>query len=125
MTTHRFPPLAGPMPDLAPMIHRQRMVIEGTMSRSLDHRTISRYLSELGPVIDMTVLTEPVTHRSRRYGWAGWVHWESSGAHLYAWEQPLLFFSVDIYSCKPFEPLDVVRFTEEHLEPARVVARSL
>ena len=36
-------------------------------------------------------LLEPVTHRSDRYGWAGWIHWETSGAHFYAWEQPRLF----------------------------------
>ena len=36
----------------------------------------------------MNVLLDPVTHRSDRYGWAGWVHWEASGAHFYAWEQP-------------------------------------
>ena len=36
----------------------------------------------------MTLLIDPVTHRSDRYGWAGWVHWETSGAHFYAWEVP-------------------------------------
>ena len=50
----------------------------------------------------MHLLLDPVTHRSDRYGWAGWVHWETSGAHFYAWEDPL-FFSVDIYTCKPFD----------------------
>jgi hypothetical protein len=118
-------PLGSPMPDLAPMIHRQRMVVEGTMSRPIDDQMIRRYLTGLGVVIDMRVLAAPVTHRSARYGWAGWVHWETSGAHLYAWEQPLLFFSVDIYSCKPFDPLDVVRFTETYFDTAQVVARSI
>jgi hypothetical protein len=112
------------MPDLAPMIHRQRLVVEGTMSHPIGSGEIRDYLRELGAVIDMTVLTEPVTHRSARYGWAGWVHWETSGAHLYAWEQPLLFFSVDIYTCKPFDPLDVVRFTGPYFDATEVVARS-
>ena len=66
---------------------------------------------QLGEVTGMTVLTDPVTHRSDRYGWAGWVHWETSGAHFYAWEQPLIFFSVDIYTCKPFDAAHVVEFT--------------
>ena len=29
-------------------------------------------------------------------GWAGWIHWETSGAHFYAWDTPRPFFSVDI-----------------------------
>ena len=51
----------------------------------------------------MRQLAEPVTHRSERYGWAGWVHWENSGAHFYAWDSPVPFFSVDIYTCKEFD----------------------
>jgi hypothetical protein len=118
-------PSAPSVPDLAPMIHRQRLVVEGTMSRPIDAPTIAGYLAALGREIDMTVLMEPVTHRSDRYGWAGWVHWEASGAHLYAWEQPLLFFSVDIYSCKTFDPLDVVSFTESFLGATQIVSRSI
>jgi hypothetical protein len=118
-------PLAAPMPDLAPTIHRQRLIVEGTMDRPIGQRTICGYLHDLGALIDMTVLAEPVTHRSARYGWAGWVHWETSGAHLYAWDRPQLFFSVDVYSCKPFEPVSVVRFTDERLRARRVVARSV
>jgi S-adenosylmethionine decarboxylase len=113
------------MPDLAPMIHRQRLVVEATMPRPIDDGMIRGYLTELGSLIDMTVLAEPTTHRSERYGWAGWVHWETSGAHLYAWEQPLLFLSVDLYSCKPFDPLDVVRLTETFFNASPVVARSI
>ena len=125
MHTPDAPPSASSVPDLAPMIHRQRLVVEGTMDRPLDATVIAGYLSELGREIDMTVLTEPVTHRSERYGWAGWVHWETSGAHLYAWEQPVLFFSVDIYSCKPFEPQEVVRFTSSYLGATAIVARAI
>jgi hypothetical protein len=113
------------MPDLAPSIHRQRLVVEGTMPKALDDAIIRRYLRDLGSVMDMTVLSDPVTNWSPRYGWAGWVHWETSGAHLYAWEQPLLFFSVDIYSCKPFEPLDVVAFSETYFNASQIVARSI
>ena len=59
----------------------------------------------------MTPLMEPVTHRSPTYGWAGWIHWETSGAHFYAWDEPELFFSVDIYTCRAFDDGDAVAFT--------------
>ena len=48
------------------------------------------------------------------YGWAGWIHWETSGAHFYAWDVPRLFFSVDIYACKPFSVQAVLDLTSKH-----------
>jgi hypothetical protein len=111
------------LPDLAPMIHRQRLVIEGRPPEPIDAPAISRYLVELGELCDMHVLSEPVTHRSDAYGWAGWVHWETSGAHFYAWEQPIRFFSVDIYTCKPFDPVEAVAFTGAHFSADEIVGR--
>lgn len=101
------------MKDLAPNIYRQRLVIEGYPAEAISDDAIKRYLSALSTVLDMQQLIEPITHRSDLYGWAGWIHWETSGAHFYAWEQPLLFFSVDIYTCKAFNPEDAVAFTEK------------
>ena len=109
--------------DLAPSIHRQRLVIEGTCPKPINDGAIRSYLSELSRVCDMTQLMEPVTHRSDRYGWAGWIHWETSGAHFYAWEQPLIFFSVDIYTCKAFEDAAAIRFTEGFFDATQIVAR--
>jgi S-adenosylmethionine decarboxylase len=117
------PPFAdGQMPDLAPDIYRQRLVIEGRCPLPVSAAAIRSYLHELASVCDMTPLIEPVTHRSERYGWAGWVHWENSGAHFYAWEKPLLFFSVDIYTCKAFEPERVIAFTTDFFSAGPVVA---
>lgn len=112
-----------PLPDLAPMIHRQRLVVEGTCARPIDAPAIERYLSELSVVTDMRTLITPVTHRSDRYGWAGWIHWETSGAHFYAWERPLLFFSVDIYTCKAFDATQVVEFTARYFDADQIVAK--
>jgi len=116
-------PSDQPLPDLAPMIHRQRLVVEGTCPRPIDAPTIESYLTELSEVTGMTTLITPVTHRSDMYGWAGWIHWETSGAHFYAWEQPLLFFSVDIYTCKAFDAAEVVDFTARFFEADQIVAR--
>jgi hypothetical protein len=110
--------------DLAPMIHRQRMVIEGTSDAPITDGDIVQYLRELGDVTGMLVLSDPVTHRSDRYGWAGWVHWETSGAHFYAWETPLIFFSVDIYTCKPFDPERTQRFTCDFFSATALTSKS-
>ena len=101
------------MKDLAPTIYRQRLVVEGYPKAPISDVQIKHYLSELSVKIDMHQLIEPVTHRSDVFGWAGWIHWETSGAHFYAWEQPLLFYSVDIYTCKAFDPKAAAEFTRE------------
>lgn len=100
------------MQDLAPTIHRQRLVIEGYPKQTITSKNIKEYLSGLSRVINMKRLNQPVTHRSDKFGWAGWIHWETSGAHFYAWEEPL-FYSVDIYTCKAFDPIVAVNFTKK------------
>lgn len=109
------------MKDLAPSIYRQRLVIEGYPLEPITDAQISSYLAQLSKVIDMNELLSPVTHRSDLYGWAGWIHWETSGAHFYAWEQPVLFFSVDIYTCKQFTVEDAVNFTRKFFSAQEIV----
>ena len=109
--------------DLAPMITRQRLVVEGYPTFQITDEHIKDYLSQLSVVTDMITLIEPVTHVSDLYGWAGWIHWETSGAHFYSWERPVTFFSVDIYTCKAFDPAKVVAFTERYFRTTQIVAK--
>jgi S-adenosylmethionine decarboxylase len=110
--------------DLAPQILRQRLVVEGYPSTPISDENIKDYLCRLSDLIGMITLIDPVTHRSDLYGWAGWIHWETSGAHFYAWEQPLLFFSVDIYSCKAFEVAAALEFTRRYFDAVKLTAKS-
>ncbi len=112
------------LPDLAPDIHRQRMVIEGLIDQIVDEHQIVDYLSQLSEVLGMSRLAGPFTNRSEQYGWAGWIHWETSGAHFYAWEQPRRFFSVDIYTCKPFGPEEALDFTARFFSSTSCVGRT-
>jgi hypothetical protein len=114
---------ADPMPDLAPGILRQRLVVEGLVEATIGEEAIIAYLRALSDVCEMELLTEPVTHRSPRYGWAGWVHWEASGAHFYAWDDPVRFFSVDIYTCQAFDAAKVIDFTAAFFGTTRVVGK--
>ena len=111
------------LPDLAPEIYRQRLVVEGYCSRPITADQIETYLRTLSVVCGMTRLNDPVTHSSERYGWAGWVHWEASGAHMYAWDYPMLFFSVDIYTCAAFDETKVTEFTSAFFDSTEVVAK--
>ncbi len=72
----------------------------------------------------MKTLLDPVTHRSDKFGWSGWIHWESSGAHFYAWEKPVLFFSVDIYTCKAFENEHAVAFTKDFFNASKLAHKA-
>ena len=112
------------MRDLAPTIHRQRLVIEGIPGATITSNGIVTYLSRLSTVLGMQTLMQPLAHLSPKFGWAGWIHWETSGAHLYAWDEPMLFFSVDIYTCKAFDDADAVKFTREFFAADTVVHRS-
>lgn len=109
------------MKDLAPTIFRQRAVIEGVPKQAISAESIKQYLSELSEVTEMRALMEPITHRSTLYGEAGWIHWEASGAHFYAWEQPILFFSVDVYTCKAFDVKKAADFTKKYFNCQQLV----
>lgn len=111
------------LPDLAPQILRQRLVIEGRCPQPITREQIVGYLTQLTDVCGMSPLMVPTTHASPLYGWAGWVHWETSGAHFYAWDRPLLFFSVDIYTCKRFDPEAAAAFTQRFFDAAPLVAQ--
>jgi S-adenosylmethionine decarboxylase len=113
------------MKNLAPTIHRQRQVIEGYPRSPISARQIRDYLSKLSDLLKMKTLLRPVTHRSDKFGWAGWIHWESSGAHFYAWDQPVLFFSVDIYTCKKFDPKKAACFTKQYFHAKEVRHKSV
>ena len=116
-------PLVLAFQDLAPTIHRQRLVVEGYPTFVITDEHIKEYLQKLSVVTDMITIIEPVTHVSEMYGWAGWIHWETSGAHFYSWERPVEFFSVDIYTCKAFDPQVVVEFTREYFRTTEIVAK--
>ncbi len=111
--------------DLAPQIHRQRLIIEGYPSFEIMENHVKAYLAELSDVCGMIRLGDPVTRWSPEFGWAGWIHWETSGAHFYAWNQPVLFFSADIYTCKAFPSAAAVRFTKDFFNATRIVFKDL
>lgn len=113
------------MKDLAPTIYRQRLIVEGKSGFLVTDEHIKRYLSELSDKLEMKTLINPVTHKSDVFGWAGWIHWESSGVHFYAWDNPFPFFSADIYTCKKFDVDIAVQFTKMFFKTEEVVYKSV
>jgi S-adenosylmethionine decarboxylase len=113
------------MKNLAPKIFRQRLIVEGKCTKQITDEQIKEYLKKLSTVLKMKILIEPVTHKSPKYGWAGWVHWETSGCHFYAWDEPCLFFSSDIYTCKAFDIKTAVDFTKKFFEAEVIAYKSI
>jgi S-adenosylmethionine decarboxylase len=103
-----------PFVDLAPDVIRQRMVVEGTLHNLFLPEAITQFAKDLSSVLNMELITSPVLNHEPKYGWCAFVHWKESGMHIYTWDNRIpKFFSVDIYTCKAFDPEDVIRYTEE------------
>lgn len=102
------------MRDLAPDVYRQRMIIEGTLSDAPHPRLMKRILSGLCDTLNMVALTKPVVNNCEEYGWCAYMHWKTSGVHMYVWEhRDPCFFSIDIYTCKEFKPEDAENYVKE------------
>src|SRR5437016_3045887 len=71
------------MKDLAPDIYRKRLVVEGIPTRVITDHTIKDYLLKVSDALNMKTLLEQVTHKSDKFGWAGWVDWQYSEALFY------------------------------------------
>lgn len=99
--------------DLAPDIFRQRSIIEGITSFAIAPHMMCDYLKGLSAALDMIAHSAPSLSHHQEYGWCCHMHWVTSGAHMYTWENRVpCFFSVDIYTCKHFNGADAVSYTE-------------
>ena len=101
--------------DLAPMIIRRRLVIEGTLSELPDQNKINDYMIELSIVMNMTIVSSPKFNYEEDYGLAAYMCWKESGMHVYTWknnETRPNFLSIDIYTCKDFDRTSVIEFTK-------------
>lgn len=99
--------------DLAPDIFRQRLIIEGTTEEAIHPDRMSSYLIGLADAIDMVAYSSPSLSHHEDYGWCCHMHWVTSGAQMYTWDNRCpCFFSVDIYTCKSFDVLEAKDYTE-------------
>jgi S-adenosylmethionine decarboxylase len=102
------------------------MLIEGLRDLPCTAEEIATYLVKLGEGLDMLPLATPFTHLSEKYGWSAWMHWETSGVHFYSWDKrDPVFFSVDIYTCKKFDPEMAVRITGEYFKATQIVSKEV
>lgn len=111
--------------NLSPTIHRQRLIIEGKPSRTIDKKKIDDYLVKLSKLLKMQLVMGPLTRENTRYGLSSYIYWEESGTHFYYWHDPFPFFSVDIYTCKSFEIETAVMFTKDYFKTTEIVYKEV
>ncbi len=113
--------------NLAPNIVRQRLIIEGTTIAIVEPPQIEDYLRKIADVTKMEILGGPFTKSAHELGYAGWVHWRTSGGHFYSYPRDAFgvvndpLFTVDTYTCKPFSVREAVEFTREYFNPLEMV----
>lgn len=108
--------------NLAPNIIRQRVIIEGTTENLVEPEQILDYLNALADVTKMEKLGEPYASSAHELGYAGWIHWRTSGAAFYSYpNEPHSLFTVDCYTCKPFSAEEAADFTKDFFSVIELV----
>jgi hypothetical protein len=114
--------------NLAPEIHRQRLLIEGYFTRAVDEATVRDYLLSLAAALDLRTYGEPVVFapgsgmgKAENAGFDAFVPLIDSGISLYVWSGPR-FLSVLLYTCKGFDEARAITFTRDYFEITGEVA---
>lgn len=107
---------------ICPEILRQRLIVEGTYGiDGVDEPAVRAILAGLTrrmamtPIAD-TLIFSPDAVSRLHHGIGGFQAWAESGCSLYTWRGSRLF-TLDIYSCKGFEPDVCLNYIRERLQP--------
>ena len=104
------------MRDLAPDITRQRLLIEGCYTVTVDRNAVHRYLVELAAHLELQSYGEPVIHspggigKAENAGFDAFLPLIDSGISLYVWSARR-FFAVVLFTCKRFDVERALEFT--------------
>lgn len=117
------------MKNLKPEIYRQRLVVEGYYEIELDEEFLKRFLQGLSEISGMKIIAGPHIFSPDKFselhhGLGGFVAWAESGASFYSW-RPYGFFTLDIYSCKPFDVNRILAYIKDSLECKRLAWNEL
>lgn len=107
--------------DLAPDIYRQRLLIEGYWTVTVNETAVRDYLLGLAAHLGLRTYGNPVVHapaagegRPENAGYDAFVPLIDSGISGYFWTEAR-FLSVLVYSCTPFDADAAAAFTGTRL----------
>lgn len=111
--------------NLAPNLIRQRCKIEILVDHVVTPEEIKDFLPKLSEVLGMQMLEVSAYEAvidGKFVGYGGWIHWVTSGAHVYSYTaektqaENWCLFSIDPYTCKPFDLEKAYKFTKEYFK---------
>jgi len=109
------------MKNIAPEVFRQRLLIEGFYTIDLSEQVVADYLRDLAGHLNLRIYGEPIVHspvglgKKENQGYDAFVPLVDSGIAVYLWSEAK-FFSVVIFSCKPFDAQKAVDFSRVFFE---------
>jgi len=111
--------------NLAPALTRQRVIIEGLTEKIVEPAQMKQFLSDIATVLGMEVLSGPFAYSAHEMGYGGWIHWKSSGAHIYSYPTTPPLITVDIYTCKPFDGETAATYVQDYFQCIDCVFREI
>lgn len=117
------------MKDIAPHITRQRLLIEGFFTVSIQENDIIKFFNEITKELDLKVYGKPTIHatgyqgKKINQGFDAFIPLIDSGIALYVWGNAR-FFSTMIYTCKKFDVNKAIAFCKKFFKSEKVVYQS-
>src|SRR5262245_26453081 len=117
------------MRDLAPDIVRQRLLIEGYYTTTLDSSAVARYLVEVAQHLRLQTYGQPIVHapagegKEDNAGFDAFIPLIDSGISLYVWSQKR-FFAAVLFTCKKFDVGAALVFTKSRFGARDIEHRS-
>ena len=101
--------------DMAPEVFRQRLLVEGFFTTTMDEPRVRRFLLDLAAALELKTYGEPVVFapdsgmgHDENAGFDAFVPLIDSGISAYLWTSPA-FFAVVLFTCKGFDEALAVR----------------
>lgn len=117
------------MKNLAPNITRERLLIEGFFSISVDKQVIEDYFKKITEELGLRMYGEPIIFspggmgKEENQGYDAFVPLIDSGISLYVWGNQK-FLSVILYTCKSFDQEKATKFTNDFFKVNEVESMS-
>jgi len=105
--------------DLAPEILRQRLLIEGYYSVSVDRKEVEGFLTGIAASLELRTYGPPIVHepggigKPENQGFDAFIPLIDSGISLYVWSARK-FFAAVLFTCKSFDVSRALDFTRRH-----------
>lgn len=116
------------MKNLAPVIFRQRLLLEGFYTINLDREILKIYLLDVAAHLNLRTYGEPIVFspasgmgKEENAGYDAFVPLIDSGISAYVWSSAQ-FFSILLYTCKGFDEQAAIDFTRHYFAVSDEIA---